>query len=161
MNHNNIKLPSYATFEGAFLAADFTPSLDSCVLWRSAKNRIGFGGQVTYQEGTEQKIAGGNGSGEGGMSADRIPDVRHPEKVGRRSDRIPDVRHPEKVECRRIEIRRRIPDARHPEKVGRWQTEFRMRDIRRRWDVGRTEFRMRDIRRRWDVGRTEFFPGWK
>ena len=31
------------------------------------------------------------------MSADRIPDVIHPEKVERWADRIPDVRHPEKV----------------------------------------------------------------
>ena len=37
-------------------------------------------------------------SGEGGMSADRIPDVRYPEKVERWPDRIPDVRYPEKVE---------------------------------------------------------------
>ncbi|WJZ80886.1 hypothetical protein VitviT2T_000757 [Vitis vinifera] len=44
-------------------------------------------------------------SGKGGTSADRIPDVRHPEKVGLRSDRIPDVRHPEKVGCRRTEFR--------------------------------------------------------
>ena len=49
------------------------------------------------------------------MSADRIPDVRHPENVGRRPDRTPDARHPEKVRRRPD----RIPDARHPEKVGR------------------------------------------
>ena len=34
------------------------------------------------------------------MSMDRIPDARHPEKVGLRSDKIPDARHPEKVEWR-------------------------------------------------------------
>ena len=34
----------------------------------------------------------------GGTSADKIPDVRHPEKVERRPGRIPDVRHPDKVE---------------------------------------------------------------
>ena len=126
----------------------------------------------------------------------QAPDVKYPDKMERRPDRIPDVRHPEKVGCRRTEFRMwdirrrwdvgeqnsecetfgeggtsarqnfgceisgeggtladRILDVRHPEKVGcRW-TEFRMWDIRRRWDVGRTEFQMWDIRRRWDVGR--------
>ena len=37
-------------------------------------------------------------SREGGMSTNIIPDVRHPEKVGRRPDRVPDritaVKHP-------------------------------------------------------------------
>ena len=61
-------------------------------------------------------------SGEGGMSADRIPDVRHPEKVGCRPDRIPDVRHSEKV-GRRPD---RISDVRHLKKVGHWRTEFWM-----------------------------------
>ena len=47
-------------------------------------------------------VLGGQDSGcetsrEGGMSADRIPDVIHLEKVERWADRIPDVRHPEKV----------------------------------------------------------------
>ena len=65
----------------------------------------------------------------------RIPDVRHPEKVGLWQDRIPDVRHPGKMERR-------------------W-TEFRMWDIRRKWDFGRIEFRMWDIRRMWDFGWTE------
>ena len=41
------------------------------------------------------------------MAADRISDVRHPEKRGRWPDRIQDVRHPEKVgcACKRIEIK--------------------------------------------------------
>uniref|UniRef100_F6HBR3 Uncharacterized protein n=1 Tax=Vitis vinifera TaxID=29760 RepID=F6HBR3_VITVI len=41
-----------------------------------------------------------------GLWPDRIPDVRHPEKVGLWPDRIPNVRHPEKVgrACMRIEI---------------------------------------------------------
>ena len=34
------------------------------------------------------------------MSVDRIPDVRHLEKVRRWPDRIPGARHPEKVGCR-------------------------------------------------------------
>ena len=37
-------------------------------------------------------------SGEGGMSTDRIPDVRHPKKVECRPDKIPNVRHPDKGE---------------------------------------------------------------
>ena len=53
-------------------------------------------------------------SGEDGTSANKIPDVRHPEKMGLWSDRIPDVRHPEKVGL----WPDRIPDVRHPEKVG-------------------------------------------
>ena len=40
------------------------------------------------------------------MSADKISDVRYPEKVEWRGDRILDVRYPEEMEC--------------------WQTEFRM-----------------------------------
>ena len=122
-------------------------------------------------------------SGEGGTSANRIPDVRYSEKVKRWTDRIPDMRYPEKVERRRTEFR--IWDIRRRWNVGR--TEFRMWDIRRRWNVGeqnseceipeeggmsadkipnvrypdevecrRTEFRMWAIRRRWNVGRTEF-----
>ena len=35
-----------------------------------------------------------------GTSADKIPDVRYPDKVERRPDRIPDVKYPEKVERR-------------------------------------------------------------
>ena len=53
-------------------------------------------------------------SEKGGMSTDRIPDVRHLEKMECRPDRISDVRHPEKVGCRWTEI----PDVRHPEKGG-------------------------------------------
>ena len=37
-------------------------------------------------------------SGGDGMLADRIPNVRYPEKVEWRRDRIPDVRYLEKVE---------------------------------------------------------------
>ena len=54
----------------------------------------------------------GNGSEEGRTLADRIPDVRHPEKVGHWQDKI-----------RMRDIRRRWGGSR---------TEFRMRDIRRR-----------------------------
>ena len=44
-------------------------------------------------------------SGEGGMSADKILDVRYPEKVECRPDRIPNVRYLEKMECWRREFR--------------------------------------------------------
>ena len=38
------------------------------------------------------------------MAADRIPDVRYPEKVEWRRDRIPDERYPEEVEWQRDRI---------------------------------------------------------
>ena len=100
------------------------------------------------------------------MSADRIPDARYQEKVGRRPDRIPDVRYPEKVERRpdripdvrypeKVERRPdRIPDVRYPEKECRWRKISDMRcpggmSARKnsgcemsRWNVGGEEFRM-------------------
>ena len=42
--------------------------------------------------------------GESGMLTDRIPDVRHPEKVGLWPDRIPDVIHPENAGLRSDKI---------------------------------------------------------
>ena len=72
------------------------------------------------------------------MSADRIPDARHPEKVECRLDRIPDVGHPEKggtsvgqnSGCETSEecgmSADRIPDVKHPEKVICHRPEFQM-----------------------------------
>ena len=51
-----------------------------------------------------------------GCRPDRIPDVRHPNKVGRWPGRISDVRHLDKVG----RWPGRIPDVRHPDKVERW-----------------------------------------
>ena len=57
------------------------------------------GCEISREGGTSVgQNSGCETSGEGGMLTDRIPDVRHLEKVVEcRPDRIPDVRHPAKA----------------------------------------------------------------
>ena len=65
-------------------------------------------GKATKLSGEYELLSGQNSeceiSGGDGMSEDKIPDVRYPEKVEWRRDRIPDGRYPEEVEWQRDRI---------------------------------------------------------
>ena len=100
---------------------------------------------------SRSKISGSFGRTLQLCMSDRVSAIRGSKHVWLGKLKRPTL--PSNVRCRMWNIRSEDPDMFD-------QTEFRMWDIWRRWNVGWTEFRMWDIRRRWDVGRTEFFPRW-